>query len=82
MLDGERLDIETDDAMSIVDRMVFKDDVHVIVDEGSVVIHVSNRKADVLSRYKLIRIDNRCSRKVVNDPVMMILQKHVIAISE
>ena len=82
MLDGERLDIETDDAMSIVDRMVFKDDVHVIVDEGSVVIHVSNRKADVLSRYKLIRIDNRRSRKVVNDPVMMILQKHVIAISE
>lgn len=54
--------------------VVFHNDIDMVIDVSCSAVQVADRIANVLSRYELIGVQDRCRRQVVNDPVVVVLR--------
>ena len=76
VFDWKWLDWEADNSMSVrLNRMVLKYDINMIIDIRSLLVHgqIPNRIANILGGDVLRRIHNAGCRKIVHNPIMVIL---------
>ena len=70
---GERLNIKATDATSIFHGRVLENDVDMVVKVVDLVVDITHRKSNIICDYKLLRINDGSGRKVVHDPVIVVL---------